>query len=90
MMQCPPLHGVTLTFRKPRLAAKFGHESLAGGDGGFFWPVFRDLSFQWLPRTCPSNRPAQSYLICGPDPPFFPIAKRSGGLAKAAMVLHSF
>jgi hypothetical protein len=36
-----------------------------------FWPVFKDLSFQWSP-TGKFNQPrGTSYLICGLDPPFF-------------------
>jgi hypothetical protein len=36
-----------------------------------FWPVFKDLSFQWAP-TGKFNQPrGTSYLICGLDPPFF-------------------
>jgi hypothetical protein len=36
-----------------------------------FWPVFKDLSFEWSPS--PSKQPhGTSYLICGLDPPFSP------------------
>ena len=35
-----------------------------------FWPVFKDLSFEWAP-TGKFNQPrGVSYLICGLDPPF--------------------
>jgi len=43
-----------------------------------FWPVFKDLSFEWSPsvwfnrRRIPSGT---SYLICGLDPPFSPQEK---------------
>jgi hypothetical protein len=37
-----------------------------------FWPVFKDLSFQWAPSVDPQRLPAGPiYLICGLDPPFF-------------------
>jgi hypothetical protein len=37
-----------------------------------FWPVFKDLSFEWSP-TGKFNQPGgTSYLICGLDPPFIP------------------
>ncbi len=39
-----------------------------------FWPVFKDLSFQWTPSVMyePQRIPrGTSYLICGLDPPFF-------------------
>ena len=35
-----------------------------------FWPVFKDLSFQWAPSVS-KQPPGTSYLICGLDPPFF-------------------
>jgi hypothetical protein len=35
-----------------------------------FWPVFKDLSFEWAP-SMPKQPPGTSYLICGLDPPFF-------------------
>jgi hypothetical protein len=35
-----------------------------------FWPVFKDLSFQWAPSMSKQPR-GTSYLICGLDPPFF-------------------
>lgn len=50
-----PRAGATVTSRKPQLAANFCHERLAGGDGRFFWPVFKDLSFEWL--RCPKQPP---------------------------------
>jgi hypothetical protein len=39
-----------------------------------FWPVFKDLSFQWTPSVMyePERIPCGTiYLICGLDPPFF-------------------
>jgi hypothetical protein len=37
-----------------------------------FWPVFKDLVFEWSP-TGKFNQPrGTSYLICGLDPPFSP------------------
>ena len=39
-----------------------------------FWPVFKDLSFEWTPSVLynPQRVPhGTSYLICGLDPPFF-------------------
>ena len=39
-----------------------------------FWPVFKDLSFEWTPSVLynPQRIPrGTSYLICGLDPPFF-------------------
>ena len=37
-----------------------------------FWPVLKDLSFQWAPSVDPERVPAGPiYLICGLDPPFF-------------------
>ena len=36
-----------------------------------FWPVFKDLSFEWAPSVMPKQPPGTSYLICGLDPPFF-------------------
>jgi hypothetical protein len=36
-----------------------------------FWPVFRDLSFEWSPTTMSKQPRGTSYLICGLDPPFF-------------------
>jgi hypothetical protein len=36
-----------------------------------FWPVFKDLAFQWAP-TMPKGPRGTSYLICGLDPPFYP------------------
>jgi hypothetical protein len=39
-----------------------------------FWPVFKDLSFQWTPSM--SKQPSgTSYLLCGIDPPFFTFEK---------------
>jgi hypothetical protein len=35
-----------------------------------FWPVFKDLSFQWAPSVMSKQPPGTSYLICGLDPPF--------------------
>jgi hypothetical protein len=35
-----------------------------------FWPVFKDLSFEWSPTAKQSG--GTSYLICGLDPPFSP------------------
>ncbi|MBV8071489.1 MAG: hypothetical protein JO270_16390, partial [Acidobacteriaceae bacterium] len=35
-----------------------------------FWPVFKDVSFQWAPSMSKQPR-GTSYLICGLDPPFF-------------------
>jgi len=37
-----------------------------------FWPVFKDLSFQWTPSVMFKPMPGTSYLICGLDPPFSP------------------
>jgi hypothetical protein len=34
-----------------------------------FWPVFKDLSFQWAPSVMSKQPPGTSYLICGLDPP---------------------
>jgi hypothetical protein len=39
-----------------------------------FWPVFKDLSFEWSPPVLynPQRIPHGTiYLICGLDPPFF-------------------
>jgi hypothetical protein len=39
-----------------------------------FWPVFKDISFQWTPSVLYNPQripPGTSYLICGLDPPFF-------------------
>jgi hypothetical protein len=39
-----------------------------------FWPVFKDLSFQWTASVLYNPQrilPGTSYLICGLDPPFF-------------------
>jgi hypothetical protein len=39
-----------------------------------FWPVFKDLSFEWAPSALynPERIPRGTiYLICGLDPPFF-------------------
>jgi hypothetical protein len=47
-----------------------GHAHIFGDS--MFWPVFKDLSFQWSP-TGKFNQPrGTSYLICGLDPPFLP------------------
>jgi hypothetical protein len=48
--------------------AELSHAHIFGDS--IFWPVFKDLSFQWAPsvRKLP---PGTSYLICGLDPPFF-------------------
>ena len=44
--------------------------------GGFiFWPVFKDLSFEWSPSFWFNQRRTPhgtSYLICDLDPPFSP------------------
>jgi hypothetical protein len=37
-----------------------------------FWPVFKDLSFQWSPTGKFNQLRGASYLICGLDPPFSP------------------
>jgi hypothetical protein len=40
-----------------------------------FWPVFKDLSFEWSPSFWFNQRSmprGTSYLICGLDPPFSP------------------
>ncbi len=37
-----------------------------------FWPVFKDLSFEWSPTGKFNQQPGTSYLICGLDPPFSP------------------
>ena len=37
-----------------------------------FWPVFKDLSFEWAPTGKYNQPPGTSYLICGLDPPFSP------------------
>jgi hypothetical protein len=34
-----------------------------------FWPVFKDLSFQWTRSVMSKQPPGTSYLICGLDPP---------------------
>ena len=36
-----------------------------------FWPVFKDLSFEWSPTGMFNQPRGTSYLICGLDPPFF-------------------
>jgi hypothetical protein len=36
-----------------------------------FWPVFKDLSFEWPPTAMFKEPRGTSYLICGLDPPFF-------------------
>jgi hypothetical protein len=36
-----------------------------------FWPVFKDLSFQWSPTATFNQARGRSYLVCGLDPPFF-------------------
>jgi hypothetical protein len=36
-----------------------------------FWPVFKDLSFEWTPSVMSKQPPGTSYLICGLEPPFF-------------------
>jgi hypothetical protein len=39
-----------------------------------FWPVFKDLSFEWSPSVLDNQRPIPRgtiYLICGLDRPFF-------------------
>jgi hypothetical protein len=35
-----------------------------------FWPVFKDLSFEWAPSGMFKQPRGTSYLICGLDPPF--------------------
>ena len=37
-----------------------------------FWPVFKDLSFEWAPTHTFEQPPGTSYLICGVEPPFSP------------------
>jgi hypothetical protein len=37
-----------------------------------FWPVFKDLSFEWAPTHEFEQPNGTSYLICGLDPPFSP------------------
>jgi hypothetical protein len=37
-----------------------------------FWPVFKDLSFEWSPNARFNQPGGTSYLICGLDPPFSP------------------
>jgi hypothetical protein len=37
-----------------------------------FWPVFKDLSFEWSPSVMSKQPRGTSYLICDLDPPFFP------------------
>jgi hypothetical protein len=37
-----------------------------------FWPVFKDLSFEWAPTGKFNQAPGTAYLICGLDPPFSP------------------
>jgi hypothetical protein len=38
-----------------------------------FWPVFKDLSFEWSPQVMHGPIPPGTiYLICGLDRPFFP------------------
>ncbi len=40
-----------------------------------FWPVFKDLAFEWSPSVLHHLRgipPGTIYLICGVDPPFSP------------------
>jgi hypothetical protein len=36
-----------------------------------FWPMFKDLSFEWSPSVMSKQPRGTSYLICGLDPPFF-------------------
>jgi hypothetical protein len=36
-----------------------------------FWPVFKDLSFEWTPSAMFKQPRGTSYLICGLDQPFF-------------------
>jgi hypothetical protein len=38
-----------------------------------FWPVFKDLSFEWAPSVRSKQPPGTIYLICGLDPPFLTI-----------------
>jgi hypothetical protein len=35
-----------------------------------FWPVFKDLSFEWAPMGMFNQRRGTAYLICSLDPPF--------------------
>jgi hypothetical protein len=37
-----------------------------------FWPVFKDLAFEWAPTGKFKQPRGTSYLICGLDPPFSP------------------
>jgi hypothetical protein len=37
-----------------------------------FWPVFKDLAFEWSPSVTSIQPHGTSYLICDLDPPFFP------------------
>jgi hypothetical protein len=46
-----------------------GHAHIFGDS--IFWPVFKDLSFEWAPNGNFNPARGTSYLICGLDPPFF-------------------
>jgi hypothetical protein len=48
-----------------------GHAHIFGDS--IFWPVFKDLSFEWSPHVLHGSIPPGTiYLICGLDRPFFP------------------
>jgi hypothetical protein len=47
----------------------FSHAHIFGDS--VFWPVFKDLSFEWAPTVMSKQPRGTSYLICGLDPPFF-------------------
>lgn len=40
-----------------------------------FWPVFKDLSFEWSPSVWNNIPNGTIYLICGLDPPFSPVER---------------
>jgi hypothetical protein len=40
-----------------------------------FWPVFKDLSFEWSNLGTAKQPPGTTYLICGLDPPFSPVER---------------
>jgi hypothetical protein len=50
--------------------ADLSHAHIFGDS--IFWPVFKDLSFEWAPSFDPQRVPSGTiYLICGLNPPFF-------------------
>jgi hypothetical protein len=53
-----------------RRGAELSHAHIFGDF--IFWPVFKDLSFEWSPMVMVKQPRGTSYLICGLDPPFSP------------------